>query len=390
MNLIIAPTQKKTAPIKSQQTFNRLIKQVENLQKSIFEQESALDECLHYYNSNVYPAEKKMVEKLIECIPIFYSFHKNPKVKLSKFEREGLKELIQSLLSNVLCYLPPYKLNSELREIIEDIEKIDFEKELSQGFAIIKEDALCFYAEQGIDIDLSQINENDSSEEFFSKIADAVHKGMQDKNIEEEFKEKETTDKKKTSKQIEKEVKARQLLETQQKGLSTIYKQLAKAFHPDLEYDMSVKIEKEALMKKLTHAYENNDLYSLLSLEIEWMNRSNQSTNKNEIRTETQLKTYNTILKEQIKALKEELNSIFNQPKYFSIKSIVEQGPGDSFMEAIKDKEHQLSLDIKRYSAATVDLQQKNGLTNLKKILKAFSTPSFEEQLILILDECFE
>ncbi|MBC7715124.1 MAG: hypothetical protein H7177_17395 [Rhizobacter sp.] len=51
--------------------------------------------------------------------------------------------------------------------------------------------------------------------------------------------------------------------------IKTLFRQLAKAFHPDREQEEHLKEEKTALMKKITAAYENQDLYGLLKLEKE-------------------------------------------------------------------------------------------------------------------------
>jgi hypothetical protein len=49
--------------------------------------------------------------------------------------------------------------------------------------------------------------------------------------------------------------------------IKSLYRQLAKAFHPDIEPLEHLKIEKTSLMKKITAAYENQDLSGLLKLE---------------------------------------------------------------------------------------------------------------------------
>ena len=46
----------------------------------------------------------------------------------------------------------------------------------------------------------------------------------------------------------------------------TVYRQLARANHPDLERDPTQQQHKTALMQRITEAYEANDLYALLQL----------------------------------------------------------------------------------------------------------------------------
>lgn len=72
-----------------------------------------LNQGLHYYHSNVLPVEKKMLEKLLECIPIFYSYYRHPHSKISKKECGTLKELIATQLTHLRRYAIPHELNAE-------------------------------------------------------------------------------------------------------------------------------------------------------------------------------------------------------------------------------------------------------------------------------------
>lgn len=46
----------------------------------------------------------------------------------------------------------------------------------------------------------------------------------------------------------------------------SLYRQLARTHHPDLERDPAIQQQKTALMQRITEAYEANDLYTLLQL----------------------------------------------------------------------------------------------------------------------------
>jgi hypothetical protein len=65
--------------------------------------------------------------------------------------------------------------------------------------------------------------------------------------------------------------------------IKSLYRQLAKAFHPDVEPLEHLKVEKTSLMKKITAAYENQDLYGLLKLEKEHMGSREFSEDKIEL-----------------------------------------------------------------------------------------------------------
>ena len=65
--------------------------------------------------------------------------------------------------------------------------------------------------------------------------------------------------------------------------IKTLFRQLAKAFHPDKEPLEHLKEEKTTLMKKITAAYENQDLHGLLKLEKEHMGPREYSEGKLEL-----------------------------------------------------------------------------------------------------------
>lgn len=65
--------------------------------------------------------------------------------------------------------------------------------------------------------------------------------------------------------------------------IKTLFRQLAKAFHPDKEPLEHLKEEKTTLMKKITAAYENQDLSGLLRLEKEHLGAREISEEKIEL-----------------------------------------------------------------------------------------------------------
>ena len=87
------------------------------------------------------------------------------------------------------------------------------------------------FKESGVNIDLSKINLGDDEQDIAAKVfaaMDEAMSGMEDA----------PPNKPKSKREIQKEQeKAQELEALQKKELSSIYKQLAKEFHPDLEQD---------------------------------------------------------------------------------------------------------------------------------------------------------
>ena len=186
---------------------------------------------------------------------------------------------------------------------------ISYEDAATQEFEMVKDEMESVFESVGFDMDFKDFDKDMSPEEMIAKM----------KSLEEEFLKQqeslnsEKASRKKTVKQLEKEEKERQLEEARNKNISSIYKQLAKALHPDLEQDEHIKLEKEVLMKRLTVAYNNSDLHSMLSLEMDWIYKEEQHTDK--LGTD-KLAIYNQVLKEQVQDLEEQKFALMEHPRF--------------------------------------------------------------------------
>ncbi|WP_338760905.1 hypothetical protein WAF17_14455 [Bernardetia sp. ABR2-2B] len=87
-------------------------------------------------------------------------------------------------------------------------------------------------------------------------------------------------------------------------ALRILYTRLAKDLHPDLEQDEKRKVEKNEVMRRLTEAYKNEDLYELLQIQFEY--NADSSENYTDALPEEQLKVINETLLSQIKKLQED------------------------------------------------------------------------------------
>ncbi len=109
---------------------------------------------------------------------------------------------------------------------------------------------------------------------------------------------------------------AREAEETRKRTVATIYKQLAKVLHPDLETDPALREQKHHLMQELTTAYKQGDLHTLLRLELAWIHREEGDLDR---LTDEKLAVYITLLHEQIGDLHEEVASIAHSPRFGAV-----------------------------------------------------------------------
>jgi len=213
------------------------------------------------------------------------------------------------LFNTALTYAEPDEQQEALFDKYSDLsyrETLEIEKlDLFEQFRGYMED------EMGVDVgemDFDITNEAEARE-----YAEKLKEKFEQKNLEDEEKEQ---NKKKTKKQIEQEQKQKLEAELSTKSLRSIYISLAKLLHPDTETDEELKSDKTELMKKVTVAYDQKDLATLLKLEIEWVHRT--SDNLQEL-TDEKLKLYNKVLSEQVEDLNQEIFQLKMNPSYTNI-----------------------------------------------------------------------
>ena len=92
----------------------------------------------------------------------------------------------------------------------------------------------------------------------------------------------------------------------QQAGQSVreAFRKLASALHPDRETDPAAREHKTRLMQQANHAYERNDLLTLLSMQLDLEQIDGQHLAN---LPEARLAHYNRVLREQLAALQQEL-----------------------------------------------------------------------------------
>ena len=104
--------------------------------------------------------------------------------------------------------------------------------------------------------------------------------------------------------------------EFRKRSIATIYKQLARVLHPDLERDRDRQKQKMELMQELTAAFRENDLHTLLRLEMQWIEKEGGDVER---LTEEKLDVYNEFLNRQVEGLEQRLRDLVFRPRYRSI-----------------------------------------------------------------------
>lgn len=110
----------------------------------------------------------------------------------------------------------------------------------------------------------------------------------------------------KLKRQQDKQAQAEKLVN---QSLKTVYLKIASIIHPDREPDDSKKAEKTELLQRANEAYEQEDLFFLLKLQLE-VEQSKTGSNKG-LSTE-QVKFYQQALEAQSQALKQQIQELID------------------------------------------------------------------------------
>jgi hypothetical protein len=289
---------------KAQRSFNRLVGRVEELRSQIAAETKTFDEALIYYGKHLHQRLQRQNDLQKDLVRLLapYLYKKNLR---NKNHRRILRTILSTLLSEIVFY-DSGSLTGDLRAIFKQVHEIDFEKAQQQEIEVSRSEMKEMLDELGIDVDLSGLRPGMNHEELAAKLAElnATIKAEAEAAADEHSLGQR--ERRKSKRQLEREEQLRQTEEIQKRSIASIYKELAKALHPDLEPDADRKQHKVVLMQELTVAYRNNDLHTLLRLELEWLKREEGNLDR---LTEEKLAVYNRALKDQVAELERELTS---------------------------------------------------------------------------------
>ena len=328
-SLIINKQPEKTLS-KEQQTFNRLIKRIEKLRADLEKSVQTLDQKLDFYAKHIYPLEQQELVLLKDLVRSLYRFFQESHL-FSRNDRAVLGEIISIQLHNILN-LEQTEPEEEFKEIFSAVEKRDYDEAAEEKLDLMKDEMQSRFADMGIDFNMDDMDRPMTEEELFNKMSELKEQ------IRQQAERNGSAPRRKTKKQLEKEANARKLEEARIKSLNSIYKQLVKIFHPDLEQDPVLRLEKEELMKKLTTSYKSGDLHALLKLELQWIQQEGVNVDK---LTDEKLALYNESLKQQATDLEGELSRLVRHPRYqplFHFARSPEQLPYISFNDIKREK----------------------------------------------------
>jgi hypothetical protein len=308
---------------KNQQLFNRLTKKIENLEKENVKLTEKFSRLLAYHSKEIVPIETQVANARIQLAMALAK--STTSLKFTAKQIDLIRSALLEQCNLAFQFIEPtpeqeafydkWSLVSYQTDVEEQVER---EKEI---FAEYMSDTF------GMDIDMDEFDDSPEGQaRFYAKMKDQFQKTEENEN---------RPNRKKTKKQqlFEESEKAEEAIKA--KSIRSIFIALAKVLHPDTETNENLKSEKEEIMKKVTSAYDQKDLTTLLRLEMEWVHKTSEHLEK---MTDDKLGIYISALKQQVHELSEEQSRIYQHPRNAAISSYSFLSENHAIRSILKEK----------------------------------------------------
>jgi len=274
---------------KNQQLFNRLTGLIDTLEHEIIRENDKLIRLMEYYGREVIPLHTKIAHSRIKLALTLGNAAK--KVNFSNRQYEEIREAILGLLCDAFSSIEP---NGDQIKFYDQWSETSYQEELEQQ------------QRESVDQD-----DFDDTPEAYERMEAYMRKQSEQTQQGEQH-----TKRRKTKNKLYKEFPLKEGENIKVKNIRSIYIALVKIFHPDTETDVNLRSEKEEIMKRVTVAYDQKDLSTLLKLEMEWVFKTKEQLDK---LTDEKLQIYISALKQQAKELEKEKILLFKHRRFESI-----------------------------------------------------------------------
>ncbi|WP_341773970.1 J domain-containing protein [Burkholderia seminalis] len=155
-----------------------------------------------------------------------------------------------------------------------------------------------FGVDLGDDLDLK------SPEDLLKRAEAHLQNAQAEWNTKNAEREARREKRKKSARQQAAEARAQETRTQISLSIREVYRKLASALHPDRETDPIERERKTQLMQRVNEAYQKHNLLQLLELQLELEHIDQRALDN---MSDERLKHYNTILKEQVRELDQEI-----------------------------------------------------------------------------------
>ncbi len=215
---------------------------------------------------------------------------------LGKADRKTLAEVIASLAGELIGYGG----HDDLKPLYNRYSRSDFDAEAAAADAAGAEALRSMMEELGMEL-------GDADLSSMEKIKAYTEAQLEAAQREAAAEEERRARRKKSAKQAAAEARREEERRSTGKALQDVYRELARALHPDREQDPEERARKTGLMQEVNVAYEAKDLLRLLELQLELERVEAELV---DTIAEERVRHYIRILDEQSKQLAVELEEL--------------------------------------------------------------------------------
>ena len=363
-NIVLIRNNKKLT--KLQEKFNTLVKNIDKNKQTV----SFLEKALHKFTGlrssalkNRYATLEEIKFKYVTLLDSYYE-----KQKFSKKDKEKIAQMIVNIASGYDNSLVASTTN-ELHEKYSNIQLKQFSTSANEEDTEMLSDFL--KSTFGVKFKMGKGGGNVNFDEIKAGIENYLNNLKQKQVDEENFFRKNKHTRSNSA------AKNKTLAANVNKTWKKIYMELVKKLHPDTELDEQKKIEKTDILKEVTNAYEGNDFYKLIQLQVQY---ADEALTNQDLEDDI-MKEYIKILTQQNTTLKEVAEELRHQAYLmgFFLPPNSSDATCEKAMEtAIANEKREVTNDIKSMKA---ELEKFLDIEVFKRELKTLSMADLNDDV---------
>lgn len=344
---------------KGQKAFNSLISQIEKRRRQLRAWETVTPTFQQQYVNELLPLERTSTALQIQMVHRLDRAYEQR--ELTKAERKKLAIVIGNLAGNLID--EDEDEGRELKAIYDKYSPTSYDRQIAAEV-----DGMKSMLEAVLGIDLGDDLDSSSPEDLLQRAQAHIEQSQAEWAEKTAERDVRRAKRKKSPKQQAAEARAQEQQAQISLSIREVYRKLASALHPDRETDPQERDRKTRLMQRVNEAYQKNNLLQLLELQLELEHIDQHALSS---MSEERLKHYNTILKEQVRELDQEILHV--EPAFRHAYGI------DPFKPVSPDTVlRQIAVELKgiRLNIQTLeqDISAFEDIKNLKLWLKRFKS----------------
>lgn len=178
------------------------------------------------------------------------------RVKLSQEMQDDLKDCLLAGIQSLTEHTP---MDEELKQLFEKHSSVSFDE-----FKLAEADMVQSFVSQFTGQTMDEKQDHESHDDYMDRLHDHLQEQIE---LEKKRRQAQKSEKEKIKTAKSSPPKKDELLA--QNLLKDVFRKLVSALHPDREKDPNERARKTQLMQEINRAYSNNELMTLLHLQLE-------------------------------------------------------------------------------------------------------------------------